>query len=183
MLEVFGEDVGEDEFAGDGLAGLGAVAEEGLGDLGAEAFELGLVVEAFAVAGAGEVDGDGGVEGGAGAEGEGDDAVGEVEGLVDGVGDEDDGLFVLLPDVGDLVLEGGAGEGVEGGVARVRATETRWRMPPESWRGRRSLAWESFTMAMYLSTWAARSAGLWPGKTDSTAREMFSSTVSQGRRE
>src|SRR5690606_32935564 len=72
------------------------------------------------------IDGDFLAEGGAFAAGEqGDDAVGDKQGFVGDVGDPDDGGAVLLPDVGDFVLQRGAGEGVEGGEGFVEEEDAR----------------------------------------------------------
>ena len=59
---------------------------------------------------------------------------------------------------------------------------TCWRMPPESSLGRLSRAGVRFTVAMYLSMCSRRLADVHDGKTWSTARAMFSCTVSHGSR-
>ncbi|MPN13805.1 hypothetical protein SDC9_161131 [bioreactor metagenome] len=54
---------------------------------------------------------------------------------------------------------------ISGLAASARATLTRWRMPPDSSDGRRSMACVRLTMAMYFSTRARRSAAGMSGKT------------------
>ena len=93
--------------------------EHEAGDLGLEAHELGVVVQGVSIARALHADGKLLGEGGGGAHGERDDAVGHEHGFVDVVGDHDDGALVGFPDVEDLILDLGAGEGIEGGEGFV----------------------------------------------------------------
>ena len=88
-------------------------ADQVLGDLGAQLLEARVVVHGAAVARAGNVDHERGAERGAGADVERDDAVGHHQGFVHIVGDEHHGLGVFAPDAHDLVLQVGAGQGVE----------------------------------------------------------------------
>jgi hypothetical protein len=67
-----------------------------------------------------------------------------------------------------------------GFVARARATDTRWRMPPDSCAGFFSAAAVSPTMAMYRATRSARWRAGSPANTWSTASAMLSRTVSHG---
>ncbi len=59
-------------------------------------------------------------------------------------------------------------------MASPRATATRWRMPPESSRGRFQVASLRFTRAMNSSVTRLRSAPERPGLTASTARATLS---------
>ena len=88
-----------------------------LGDLGAQRLEDRVVVQRHAVAGAGQRHLDVGAEGAVGVQDQ--HAVGEDEGLVDVVGDHEDGAALGLPDALDLVGEVGAGERVERGERLV----------------------------------------------------------------
>ena len=67
-----------------------------------------------------------------------------------------------------------------GCIASARATETRWRIPPESSAGRRSKAWPRPTMRTYFSTSSVRWARVLRLCTASTASATFPRTVSQG---
>ena len=87
-------------------------------------FEVVVFVERAPVAGARERNGNGRTEGGLGPGGERDDSVGEVNGLVGIVRDEEDRLFVLLADPGKFVLERAAGERVEGAERFVEEEDT-----------------------------------------------------------
>ena len=75
-----------------------------------------------------------------------DDAVGEVEGFVEVVGDEEDGLLEALRRSriiccisrrvrGSSAPKGSSMSRMGGSAARARARPARWRWPPESWRG------------------------------------------------
>ncbi len=65
-------------------------------------------------------------------------------------------------------------------MASARATDTRWRMPPESSAGRRSAACPSPTIFTYLETISAFSARDLPLWTAFTASSTLPLTVSQG---
>ena len=67
-----------------------------------------------------------------------------------------------------------------GFIASARATATRWRMPPESSAGRRSVACDRPTMRTYFSVRSRRCALLSFANTASTASATFSNTVSHG---
>ena len=84
-----------------------------LGDLGAQRLEGRIVIDGGAIARPRQVDDELASERRAGSDGQRNDPIGEEKRLVDVVGDEDDGLLVLLPDPLDLVLELGAGQRVE----------------------------------------------------------------------
>ena len=76
---------------------------------------------------------------------------------------------------------GSSSSRISGSIASARATATRWRMPPESSAGRRSVACARPTMRTYLlPVRARRSAVLSVANTASTASATFSNTVSQG---
>ena len=114
-VEVFGQDVGQRQFLPDGGLAAFVVAEQFVGDEGAETFELRVVIEEFTVARTGERNVEGRAERRAGAVREWNDAVCEEQRFVDVVGDEDDGLFIFFPDALELVLERRARERVERG--------------------------------------------------------------------
>ena len=78
---------------------------------------------------------------------------------------------------------GSSSSSTSGSMASARATATRWRMPPDSSAGRRSTAWDSPTMSMYLVARAARPARDRPGATESTASATLPSTESHGMSE
>jgi hypothetical protein len=67
-------------------------------------------------------------------------------------------------------LSGSSSRRICGSMASARATDTRWRMPPESSEGRLSRAGVRFTKAMCRSTCCCFFAGAQLGKTWSTAR-------------
>ena len=76
-------------------------------------------------------------------------AVGQKNGFVHIVGDQDTGLFVLLPNVQNLIGQIGPRERIKRGqrlIAKARATDTRWRMPPDNSAGRRAEACPKPTM-------------------------------------
>ena len=68
-------------------------------------------------------------------------------------------------------------------MASPRATATRWRMPPESSRGRFHRAGARFTRVMSSSVMLARSRAGTPLFTASTASATLSKTLIQGRSE
>ena len=70
-----------------------------------------------------------------------------------------------------------------GCMARPRATATRWRIPPESSRGRFQAAGVRLTRAMNSSVIRRRSAADRSGFTASTASATLSRTLSHGRSE
>ena len=94
-------------------------------DAVAEALVLGMGGSLVAVARAGDGDFEIEADGGFRAIGHEDDAVTEVEGFVDIVGDHDDGFAVLFPEIEDEVLEFEAGEGVEHAEGFVEEEEAR----------------------------------------------------------
>ena len=94
------------------------------------------------------------------------DAVGEQDAFVDVVGDQHDGLLVLLPDALDLVLQRGARQRVERAERfveqqhlRVHRQRARHRdaLPHAAGKLARRLsrAGVRFTIAMYFSAWRA----------------------------
>ncbi len=193
-FEVFGHDVREDEFAGDfGFVGF-VKREQAGGDAGTEPFKFWVVIKGDAVARVGEGDGDRGIERCTGADGEGDDAVGEKEGLVDGIGDQQNSRATFSPDGGELILELGAGECVECGE---------WFIEQQDAGLNRECTGDGHTLT-HASGELAREAvggvvkfhhldvlgdvlgalgGSFLRETDSTANSMFSETVSHGSNE
>ncbi len=80
-------------------------------------------------------------------------------------------------------LKGSSISSTLGCMARPRATATRWRMPPDSSRGRFHIAGVRLTSSMNSSVMRPRSREGSPALTASTARATLSYTVIQGRSE
>ena len=92
---------------------LDAEIHQVLGDLGAQAHECRVVVQRRALAGPRDRHLEGAAEGRLRPGLQGHDAVGKQDRLVDVVGDQDDGLAFLGPDLLELVLQLGARQRVE----------------------------------------------------------------------